>query len=868
MSVQTIADGLAAVGLTGVPAVIAAAGAAAGVGMFAGIVLTVVCRRASAGTRQAPAAVDDALEASGAASITFELRKDTLRVREVSPSIRAMTGYDADALREGDAFLRMVHEHAAAGLERRLVAALQDERACVIDAPYDDAEGLERWMQVRVAPPADGKGGSRRGSVLRGTVREITESRLLQHEVATSSSRFHALADATPAMLWVMDSSGAVTGVNRATERFCGVSEAALLGEGWLLAVDDAERAELQRFVARVLDEGVSLSREVVMIDPDGRDRRIAMTATVARDPAGTVGSVVLTGRDVTDRSVAETQRERLTRLVDTIGSPAMILSPDFRVAQMNPAARALAGIADGENTDSIALWHVVTQDAADVIRNEAARYCQEGGVFETRAGIRDGADGSLSAEFSVVGLGDGWLGVSAKIVEQDVALEAEAANERQQIEMIDRVLQGTLPAEAGRAAAARRVCAALAETFPAFRAAFGVEIEPGVIRCDASNGPTEMGTAVGRRIVLDADGSLLASLRSGEAVVVGDVWADAQLERSVLAFESTATRAVAACPVAIGRGELCVLTIERETPGRFRTQELRALSWASRLLGAALAGIDDREWRHRAEAEASRLSDELCAERQRISGARASAEKAIADASARAAERSGDAWAAALRAIGDEVRGVAGLADQAREAGLERVAAELESIDAIGFRASVAGRAATGTLRAEAASVQPKDVLRAVGRRVAASATAKGVSLRISKDGELPDTLATDGGLLSLACDQLLGFAVDRCGSGEVRAIARSAEGGGIELSLAAAGATPPADASVGSSESAGVLRGLALVRAVAHVLGGTLEIEQTSAATDITLRVADLPSGGDRADELLEAEGPEAGDADRLAA
>ncbi|MEO1535425.1 MAG: PAS domain-containing protein, partial [Planctomycetota bacterium] len=309
------------------PVAIAVGGVSAlALGCVLGVLIS-ARRGARGGPKQQPL-MDDALAATGAATIDIRLRGERVEISSLSDSIEALTGYESAALCQGDAFFRMLDERSANELERKVATAARDERAMVTDFAYQDAEGLTRWMQLRVG---SSESSGKRRSGLHGIVREITESRQLSDGLTRARSRFHALADATPAMLWVLDDKGSATAVNRATERFCGVSEAALLGEGWMLAVDEDHHDGLRQFVSRVLDEGTSLNREVVMIDPDNRERIIAMTATVAKNSAGDVESVVLTGRDVTDRSESEKHRERLTRLLDTSDSQAQGSWPGCR---------------------------------------------------------------------------------------------------------------------------------------------------------------------------------------------------------------------------------------------------------------------------------------------------------------------------------------------------------------------------------------------------------------------------------------------------------------------------------------------------------------------------------------------------------
>ncbi|MEM9663164.1 MAG: PAS domain S-box protein [Planctomycetota bacterium] len=795
-----------------------------------------MARRGSGRKVDEPGALDDALAATGAATIAVRLRGgERVEVTSLSSSIEALTGYVPQALCTGDAFFRMLEERSATELERKIAAAVRDERAMVAEFSYEDAEGLRRWMQLRAAPVA---GGRKTRNTLQGVVRETTESRQTGGELVRAKSRFHALADATPAMLWVLDAAGKATAVNRATERFCGVGEAALLGEMWMLAVEEDDHEGLRQFVDRVLDEGTSLNREVVMIDPDNRERQIAMTATVAKNNNGDVESVVLTGRDVTDRSQSEQQRERLTRLIDSSGSPAMILAPDFRVTMLNPAARTLAGLKDGEAADSIALWHVVTQEAVEKIRNEATRYCADGGVFEMRGSLRDGGDGSLSAEIRVVGLGDGWLGVSARVIEQDLAREAEAQRNQRRLDVMLAALERLTGEAWAPGRAAERVCEAIASAHDDLRVSYGAVDEHGVLTCEASDEAAWMGSAVGRQLRFDDDGSLLKSLAEGEVVKVGDVWAESQLAESTVACEEFAVRRLALLRVDTGAPGLRLMALERPDAGRWATDELQALELASRMLGLALRAEGDRKARDDAETQAATQAERWRAERDRCDGLAQLAADRVTESERllHRLQKSDKTWASALIELGAKASAAGELADEAREAGLKKVADQLGRIAHDADRAEVSGRIVSGTLTPSVSEFSPRGVLRTVGQRLLWETTARGIKLRIKQEGELPEAVTSDERLFRLACVELLAIGVDRCLSPELRATVAATGGEGddpgmVELRIQGGPVSAPKEDRIGAPG------GFALLRAIAEVLGGRFEVIEESAGTKLVL-------------------------------
>ena len=123
---------------------------------------------------------------------------------------------------------------------------------------------------------------------------------------------FQALADATPALIWV-DGADGRTMVNRAWREFTGAGPSDDLGDGWRARIhrDDAERCLAVRTAA--MTAGEPFEQEYRLRRADGRYRWVLDRGA----PFGTNGAYVGGCLDIDDR---HRERER-RRLLDTIGS-------------------------------------------------------------------------------------------------------------------------------------------------------------------------------------------------------------------------------------------------------------------------------------------------------------------------------------------------------------------------------------------------------------------------------------------------------------------------------------------------------------------------------------------------------------------
>ncbi|MEM8756956.1 MAG: PAS domain S-box protein [Planctomycetota bacterium] len=799
-----------------------------------------VLRGTRSGSVETGDAADDALAACGGAVVQFGYRGGRVVLEYASPSAEVVTGVEADALTGKGGFFDRLHEGDSQQMQRRLASAIQDERPVTADARLNDGQGRSRWVQLRVAPSRDSRG---RLNKLRGVVREISEQRMLSQELQATWAGFHALAEATPAMLWVLDSDGRVTAVNRATERFCAVGEAALVGNGWLAAVADDEQADVQGFIDRVIELGTSLTRETLMIDPDNRERVIAMTATAAVDEDGLVGSVVLTGKDITDRSEAEKQRERVIRLIETSESPALIVAPDMRVSMLNTVSRQRAGLGEREPADSIALWHVVTQETVEAIRRDAINACGEGGEFRLRGQIRDGAEGSLAADLTVVGLGDGWIGLTAREVEREMVQEREAALDRRRLEIMQGVLGRLSGGGWSPGRTAQRIVESIAVAYPGMRAAFGTMTDGQTFVCEASEEPVWMGTSSGRSLKFDQAGELLTELTRGEPVLIEDTWAEPDLDPSRLTLEEHSVRSIAMLRAETGEPQMTVMTLERSEVGQWTRDHIEALRLASRLLG--LAARADRERRARMAAEA-RAAEQT----QRWRESREHMEMLASQAADKASEnerlsyqleRLGTQWRQPIAAFGERVAALADLPSQARGAGLHSIA---HGIDTIMFEADRLDLSAS-ILTTRDADAAARFGVRALTDRLDAYVRPeferRGVALVLTTHTSELVTCEGAERVWRVAAAELLMGCLRRCRGQAVEAEVElvrpepsdraTNRASSLRLTVACGTLTPD------TAASDGMPAGIAFVGRLAERLGGSLTTESELDSTRLTL-------------------------------
>ena len=127
--------------------------------------------------------------------------------------------------------------------------------------------GLEAIGRVLTRDPA--------GRALRvtGIVLDVTDRKAAEARAWETEARFHAMAEATPTIVFVCDETGRNTYVSPQFPAFTGRSEAELLGFGWMDAIAPEDRARVRAECDAALATGQEHEVEFRVLRHDGSPR-------------------------------------------------------------------------------------------------------------------------------------------------------------------------------------------------------------------------------------------------------------------------------------------------------------------------------------------------------------------------------------------------------------------------------------------------------------------------------------------------------------------------------------------------------------------------------------------------------------------
>ncbi len=168
---------------------------------------------------------------------------------------------------------------------------------------------------------------------LRQQERTVRARQRIERALTVERNFVSAVLDTISALVLVLDTAGRIVRFNRACERISGYSSAELVGRAFpeeIFLPEERERA--QTLFLSACSGGPTEPYEMHWVARDGRQHRIAWTATTLTDAIGEVSFVITTGVDVTEQREAEAalraSEARYRQLVE--GSLGMVCTHDL----------------------------------------------------------------------------------------------------------------------------------------------------------------------------------------------------------------------------------------------------------------------------------------------------------------------------------------------------------------------------------------------------------------------------------------------------------------------------------------------------------------------------------------------------------
>ncbi len=274
-------------------------------------------------------------------------------VLQLSRKWTELTGYALADLPTLEAWLALAHVSRADAVRDQLHELFGGARLSLdLEFAIRTRDGGERYWTFSASSPGT-LGDGRRFVV--GMAVDITERRRAEQELRQSESRFRAVVDLVPDVIWQNDPSGAADWFNRRWLDYTGQTLEQARAYGWFDVIHPDDRERSRSMFQRAVDAGQPLRLEYrIRRASDGAFRWFLVQALPLHDEAGRITTWFGTATEIHDQRIAlEALREgeeRLRLIVESATDYAIYtLDPGRRVTGWNPGSEATFGYAERE---------------------------------------------------------------------------------------------------------------------------------------------------------------------------------------------------------------------------------------------------------------------------------------------------------------------------------------------------------------------------------------------------------------------------------------------------------------------------------------------------------------------------------------
>jgi PAS domain S-box-containing protein len=206
--------------------------------------------------------------------------------------------------------------------------------------------------------------------ILVGFSRDVTERCRAEQALRESEAQYRSLVETSRDLIWSLDLEGRWSFVNNAARTIYGYEPDEMLGRSVLEFVR-SERVEPSRHMLEELRAGKPRFHfDTEHVRKDGAIVFLSVNAIPTRDSYGNVVGITGTSTDLTARRQAEQRVQaanaRFESLVARMPLGYIVWSPDFRVLDWNPAARAIFGYTAEQAVGRLATELIVPPQARE----------------------------------------------------------------------------------------------------------------------------------------------------------------------------------------------------------------------------------------------------------------------------------------------------------------------------------------------------------------------------------------------------------------------------------------------------------------------------------------------------------------------
>jgi len=227
---------------------------------------------------------------------------------------------------------------------KAIIARALDGESAEFDRLLPGANGVSRWMTIRVVPDSAPSGDVPGAFVLMNDIHGLKHA---QEALRASESELRLIMDNVPARVAYVDRDYHYRFLNRHNEEWLGLRRDELTGRPVADVVGEQRFAQMRPLLERVL-QGETVSVEQLMAQPAGEERWESVHYAPNRDAEGRVVGIYAVHTDVHDQKRNEEALSRANWMLSSHinNTPLAVLEwdRDFRLVRWSPQAEQLFG--------------------------------------------------------------------------------------------------------------------------------------------------------------------------------------------------------------------------------------------------------------------------------------------------------------------------------------------------------------------------------------------------------------------------------------------------------------------------------------------------------------------------------------------
>jgi len=274
------------------------------------------------------------------------------QIRYANPAAASAFGYDHGNLRGADV-RALLSAEVAASFASRAADFLPTGKGQMIGAARVELSGRKKNGEVIPLELTISTLPDRRERLFFTIVRDITERKMAEEYLRQSEAQFRMLADSVPVTIWLSDTAGKCTYVNKVWTEYTGYAQDSDLGAGWAATIhpEDVERTE--EVYMQAVQARAECTIKYRLRENTGGYRWMLDRGKPRFAPDGTYLGHIGVCFDVHERIEAENALQeseaKFRALTESTASAILITDANDRILYANPAVRQSTGYAEDE---------------------------------------------------------------------------------------------------------------------------------------------------------------------------------------------------------------------------------------------------------------------------------------------------------------------------------------------------------------------------------------------------------------------------------------------------------------------------------------------------------------------------------------